>query len=167
MWAGTLELTIEMSCCKYPPAAELPSHWNDHRTVGFCGSSVASSRCCRSWCVVLPNAVAVALRGRGAARRPRLRLRRPRPAAGERGHESQRSRRPVPDDQTRRVLAHPPARLLPSRSRCHTLISSSLFRTIMFPYDVISLRETTRLDRSLQTTSFDRDSKFELIDPFK
>jgi len=32
VWAGTLELTIEMSCCKYPPAAELPSHWNDHRT---------------------------------------------------------------------------------------------------------------------------------------
>lgn len=33
VWAGTMEITIEMACCKYPPAAELPAHWNDHRTV--------------------------------------------------------------------------------------------------------------------------------------
>ena len=33
VWAGTMEITIEMSCCKYPPAAELPTHWNEHRQV--------------------------------------------------------------------------------------------------------------------------------------
>lgn len=33
VWAGTMEVTIEMSCCKYPPAAELPVHWNEHRQV--------------------------------------------------------------------------------------------------------------------------------------
>ncbi|KAK2716158.1 hypothetical protein QYM36_010661 [Artemia franciscana] len=31
IWGGCLEITIEMSCCKYPPAAELPAHWEDHR----------------------------------------------------------------------------------------------------------------------------------------
>jgi len=31
VWAGTMEVTIEMSCCKYPPAAELPTHWIQHR----------------------------------------------------------------------------------------------------------------------------------------
>jgi hypothetical protein len=33
IWGGCLEITIEMSCCKYPPAAELPGHWEDHRLV--------------------------------------------------------------------------------------------------------------------------------------
>ena len=33
VWAGTMEITVEMSCCKYPPAAELPVHWNEHRQV--------------------------------------------------------------------------------------------------------------------------------------
>jgi len=35
VWAGTMEITIEMACCKYPPAAELPVHWNEHRQVLF------------------------------------------------------------------------------------------------------------------------------------
>jgi len=34
VWAGTMEITVEMSCCKYPPAAELPNHWLEHRQVG-------------------------------------------------------------------------------------------------------------------------------------
>jgi len=41
VWAGTMEITVEMSCCKYPPAAELPGHWNDHRQplVTFLGEA--------------------------------------------------------------------------------------------------------------------------------
>ena len=35
VWAGTLEITVEMSCCKYPPAAELPIHWSEHRQVSI------------------------------------------------------------------------------------------------------------------------------------
>lgn len=33
VWAGTMEITIEMSCCKFPPAAELPVHWEEHVQV--------------------------------------------------------------------------------------------------------------------------------------
>jgi len=41
VWAGTMEITVEMSCCKYPPAAELPNHWLEHRQslVSFLGES--------------------------------------------------------------------------------------------------------------------------------
>ncbi|XP_025204120.1 carboxypeptidase D-like isoform X2 [Melanaphis sacchari] len=30
VWHGCLEITLEMSCCKYPPASFLKSHWEDH-----------------------------------------------------------------------------------------------------------------------------------------
>ncbi|XP_001943589.2 carboxypeptidase D isoform X2 [Acyrthosiphon pisum] len=30
VWHGCMEITLEMSCCKYPPASFLESHWNDH-----------------------------------------------------------------------------------------------------------------------------------------
>lgn len=26
-----MEITVEMACCKYPPASELPVHWSEHR----------------------------------------------------------------------------------------------------------------------------------------
>ncbi|XP_044199935.1 carboxypeptidase M [Thunnus albacares] len=31
VWAQCLELTLEVSCCKYPPAEELPALWTDNR----------------------------------------------------------------------------------------------------------------------------------------
>ncbi|CAK6980406.1 carboxypeptidase M [Scomber scombrus] len=31
VWAQCLELTLEVSCCKFPPAKELPVHWTDNR----------------------------------------------------------------------------------------------------------------------------------------
>ncbi|XP_067438264.1 carboxypeptidase M [Thunnus thynnus] len=31
VWAQCLELTLEVSCCKYPPAKELPALWTDNR----------------------------------------------------------------------------------------------------------------------------------------
>ena len=30
---GCMEMTIEMSCCKYPEAKELPGFWDDHKAV--------------------------------------------------------------------------------------------------------------------------------------
>ncbi|XP_025409980.1 carboxypeptidase D-like isoform X2 [Sipha flava] len=30
IWHGCMEITLEMSCCKYPPASFLESHWNDN-----------------------------------------------------------------------------------------------------------------------------------------
>ncbi|XP_026814300.1 carboxypeptidase D-like isoform X2 [Rhopalosiphum maidis] len=30
VWHGCMEITLEMSCCKYPPASFLKSHWEDH-----------------------------------------------------------------------------------------------------------------------------------------
>ncbi|KAL4148944.1 hypothetical protein QTP88_003075 [Uroleucon formosanum] len=30
VWHGCMEITLEMSCCKYPPASFLESHWKDH-----------------------------------------------------------------------------------------------------------------------------------------
>ncbi|VVC33638.1 Hypothetical protein CINCED_3A006469 [Cinara cedri] len=30
VWHGCMEITLEMSCCKYPPAEFLESHWNDN-----------------------------------------------------------------------------------------------------------------------------------------
>jgi len=32
-WHGCMEITLEMSCCKYPPASFLESHWKDHLKV--------------------------------------------------------------------------------------------------------------------------------------
>ncbi|XP_071445439.1 carboxypeptidase D-like isoform X2 [Hetaerina americana] len=31
VWYGCMEVTIEMSCCKYPPATELPQFWEENR----------------------------------------------------------------------------------------------------------------------------------------
>ncbi|CAH1716001.1 unnamed protein product [Aphis gossypii] len=30
VWHGCMEITLEMSCCKYPPATLLEPHWKDH-----------------------------------------------------------------------------------------------------------------------------------------
>lgn len=34
-WHGCLEITLEMSCCKYPPASFLESHWNENLMVSL------------------------------------------------------------------------------------------------------------------------------------
>ncbi|XP_068913487.1 carboxypeptidase D isoform X2 [Tenebrio molitor] len=31
VWYGCMEVTLEVSCCKYPPAHELPKYWEDNR----------------------------------------------------------------------------------------------------------------------------------------
>ncbi|XP_007502945.1 carboxypeptidase M [Monodelphis domestica] len=31
IWSQCFEITLELSCCKYPPAEDLPSFWNDNR----------------------------------------------------------------------------------------------------------------------------------------
>jgi carboxypeptidase M len=33
VWYGCMEVTLEVSCCKYPPAHELPKYWEDNRMV--------------------------------------------------------------------------------------------------------------------------------------
>ena len=33
VWASCYELTLELSCCKYPPAAELPAFWEANRNA--------------------------------------------------------------------------------------------------------------------------------------
>lgn len=33
VWYGCMEVTIEMSCCKYPPRAQLPKFWEQNRLV--------------------------------------------------------------------------------------------------------------------------------------
>lgn len=31
VWYGCMEVTLEVSCCKYPPAQELPRYWEDNK----------------------------------------------------------------------------------------------------------------------------------------
>ncbi len=31
IWHGCMEVTLELSCCKYPPASELQQFWRDNR----------------------------------------------------------------------------------------------------------------------------------------
>ncbi|XP_056642961.1 carboxypeptidase M-like isoform X3 [Diorhabda sublineata] len=31
VWYGCMEVTLEVSCCKYPPAHELPKYWEDNK----------------------------------------------------------------------------------------------------------------------------------------
>lgn len=31
VWAQCLELTLEVSCCKFPPAEQLPALWTENR----------------------------------------------------------------------------------------------------------------------------------------
>lgn len=31
VWAQCLELTLELSCCKFPPAEQLPALWAENR----------------------------------------------------------------------------------------------------------------------------------------
>lgn len=33
LWHGCMEITLEVSCCKYPPAHELPKYWQDNKQV--------------------------------------------------------------------------------------------------------------------------------------
>lgn len=33
LWHGCMEITLEISCCKYPPAHELPKYWQDNKEV--------------------------------------------------------------------------------------------------------------------------------------
>lgn len=33
VWHGCMEVTLEISCCKYPPASEIPALWEENRLV--------------------------------------------------------------------------------------------------------------------------------------
>lgn len=33
VWYGCMEVTLELSCCKYPPNQELPKYWEDNKVV--------------------------------------------------------------------------------------------------------------------------------------
>lgn len=39
VWHGCMEVTLEISCCKYPLAHELPRYWQENKHVS-CPSSV-------------------------------------------------------------------------------------------------------------------------------
>ena len=30
---GTMEVTLEVGCCKYPPSRDIESHWNENKQV--------------------------------------------------------------------------------------------------------------------------------------
>ena len=34
VYHGTMEVTLEVSCCKHPPVTELKKHWHDNKLVG-------------------------------------------------------------------------------------------------------------------------------------
>lgn len=36
IWNGCMEITFEISCCKYPPANELEKFWEENRVVSCC-----------------------------------------------------------------------------------------------------------------------------------
>lgn len=33
IWGQCFEITLELSCCKYPPQNELPSFWKDNQAA--------------------------------------------------------------------------------------------------------------------------------------
>lgn len=33
VWYGCMEVTLELSCCKYPSTSELPKLWEENRLV--------------------------------------------------------------------------------------------------------------------------------------
>jgi len=35
VWYGCMEVTLELSCCKYPPVSELPKLWEENRLVSI------------------------------------------------------------------------------------------------------------------------------------
>ena len=35
VWNGCMEITLEISCCKYPPAEDLPRYWEENRAVSI------------------------------------------------------------------------------------------------------------------------------------
>lgn len=35
VWNGCMEITLELSCCKYPPASDLQFYWEENRVVSY------------------------------------------------------------------------------------------------------------------------------------